>query len=1042
VAGRLSKLLGGSTSLLVLSVTLLLAFIGLFYADAKVKESARRLHILTINTEHILNADRAATAAVRMAAGLQDDRYVLNYQDIQDSKKARLAETLKSLENEKIRQALKSMEDIQGDIEDTETEAIELIDAEKWDDALELVTEPVFGRNKAIYRSQLSTALREIIQANQKQVDQSNQLALILQIGVLASFLVLSVVGFLSLRRHSELAASLEDANANLEQRVRDGTEEIKAKQAQLQIALENMPGGMFMIDKDLKFQIFNKQYTEIFSIPDSAIRVGGALTDAVRVRAERGDYGPGDVDELVQQRLQGYTDRGTFRSEEILPGGQVIEFLRSPTDEGGIVAVATDITERKRAEKALQDSERRFKTVLANMTDGIYMLDADQNYALFNDQYLSLVELPDGAVTVGGPVEAAIRGHAARGDYGPGEIDEIVRVRLQTLANSDVVQAELSIDNGRRILDLRKAATADGSAVVIVTDITAGKTAEEVLRESEARFQAVLDNMPAAVYLRDNDGRYILINAAYREIYDVTDDEIFGKTLHELLPPGKAQEFENQDREVIKSGRIAEYETDLIQDGTPQVLTTIKFPIRNLQGNIEAVGGVDLDITERKRAEEAMRRQTQLIQLLHKIAVSANQSEDIEEALQDCLRAICAYTSWPIGHVFHCRPAAPDTLVSTGIWHVDDPDHFVAFREISDGISFERGIGLPGRVLETGSSAWIADVTKDPNFPRAKLAEDIGVRAAFAVPVLVGNKVTSVMEFFSAEAVDPEESLLSVLDNIGTQVGRVVERKQAEELITNAHELITDSISYASRIQRSVLPDAELLQSVFADHMVIWEPKDVVGGDVYLYRKCDYGHLLLLVDCTGHGVPGAFMTMIVTGALDQALIDVPDGNPAALLQRINQLVKIVLGQEGDDGESDDGFECGLCRIDDVAGEITYAGARFELWCVKGKAMTVIKGDKTGIGYRRTAMAHSFTNHVLAMKKGVAYYMTSDGLIDQVGGAKRRAFGKRRLKGAILDYSRMKMANQGIHILRAFKEYQHDEERRDDISLIAFKPKT
>ena len=268
-----------------------------------------------------------------------------------------------------------------------------------------------------------------------------------------------------------------------------------------------------------------------------------------------------------------------------------------------------------------------------------------------------------------------------------------------------------------------------------------------------------------------------------------------------------------------------------------------------------------------------------------------------------------------------------------------------------------------------------------------------------------------------------------------------ITERKKAEKIIADAMALINGSLNYASRIQRSVLPDPTVLAGAFADHAVIWEPKDVVGGDVYLYRKCEAGHLLILVDCTGHGVPGAFMTMIVTGALDQALIEVTSGDPAALLQRINQLVKTVLRQDTDESESDDGFECGICLIDDLAKKITYVGARFELWSVKDDELTEIKGDKVGIGYRRTAMNYSFTEHTLPIEKDTCYYMTSDGLIDQVGGAKRRAFGKRRLKGIILDCSRMSMVKQAAHILRAFEEYQHHEERRDDISLVGFKPK-
>jgi len=140
-------------------------------------------------------------------------------------------------------------------------------------------------------------------------------------------------------------------------------------------------------------------------------------------------------------------------------------------------------------------------------------------------------------------------------------------------------------------------------------------------------------------------------------------------------------------------------------------------------------------------------------------------------------------------------------------------------------------------------------------------------------------------------------------------------------------------------------------------DYFILWEPKDVVGGDVFWYRPCENGFLVVCADCTGHGVPGALMTMIATGALDQALIEIPNGYPSAVLQRMNQLVKAALGQDGADGESDDGLELGICQIDPIAGELTFSGARFFLWALEGDQLSEIKGaarvSATGAPTRR-----------------------------------------------------------------------------------------
>jgi PAS domain-containing protein/serine phosphatase RsbU (regulator of sigma subunit) len=266
-----------------------------------------------------------------------------------------------------------------------------------------------------------------------------------------------------------------------------------------------------------------------------------------------------------------------------------------------------------------------------------------------------------------------------------------------------------------------------------------------------------------------------------------------------------------------------------------------------------------------------------------------------------------------------------------------------------------------------------------------------------------------------------------------------ITERKISEEALKLAHNLITESIGYASRIQRSVLPTKSTLDTLFDDHLLIWEPKDIVGGDMFWHRSCESGELVIAADCTGHGVPGAFMTMIATGALDQALIEIPNGYPSALLQRMNQLIKAVLGQDTDESESDDGLELGICHIDTYSGEMLFAGARFFLWQLKDNEIIEIKGDKKGIGYCHIDQMTSFETKQIDKTAGMSFYMTSDGLIDQIGGVKKRSFGKKRIRQLILDSSELTMEQQKDHILREFARYQGDQERRDDVTVFGFR---
>lgn len=190
------------------------------------------------------------------------------------------------------------------------------------------------------------------------------------------------------------------------------------------------------------------------------------------------------------------------------------------------------------------------------------------------------------------------------------------------------------------------------------------------------------------------------------------------------------------------------------------------------------------LCVIQTRSEDEAYRllqRQSSFVQLHKDIAVASNQTRAVEETLQYCLKRICHQAGWPVGHLYLVDASSKPRLVSTTTWHLENPEQFKTFRYVSEVTDFDPGVGLPGRVMESGQPAWIIDVNKDPNFPRARLATNLGVKAGFAFPILIGNEVAGIMEFFSTRAEPPNNDILEVMGHIGTLLGRVLERKRAE---------------------------------------------------------------------------------------------------------------------------------------------------------------------------------------------------------------------------------------------------------------------
>ncbi len=268
-----------------------------------------------------------------------------------------------------------------------------------------------------------------------------------------------------------------------------------------------------------------------------------------------------------------------------------------------------------------------------------------------------------------------------------------------------------------------------------------------------------------------------------------------------------------------------------------------------------------------------------------------------------------------------------------------------------------------------------------------------------------------------------------------------LTELKENEERAANAHRLLLDSLHYASRIQSAMLPAREALATVTPDYFLIWEPRDIVGGDFFWLHRTETGYYFIVGDCTGHGVPGAFMTLIACGLLDRHLRTLENSSPSLLLSALHRDLQTLLGQDqGPDGKTDDGFEAGVCFVSEAERRLVFAGAHFSLWRARLGAIEEIKGSKAGIGYRRLPGSVRFNDVTIDLAPGDAFYLTTDGLIEQIGGARRRSFGRRRFTEIVTQRLGRPMAEQREALEAALAHYQGEERRRDDVTVLGFVP--
>jgi len=221
-------------------------------------------------------------------------------------------------------------------------------------------------------------------------------------------------------------------------------------------------------------------------------------------------------------------------------------------------------------------------------------------------------------------------------------------------------------------------------------------------------------------------------------------------------------------------------------------------------------------------------------------------------------------------------------------------------------------------------------------------------------------------------------------------------------------------------------------------DSFTIWKPRDVVGGDIVFSDFFEDEILHAVIDCTGHGVPGAFMTMIASSGIRKIIKDEGCRDPAEILKQLNFFVKTSLRQDTGHALSDDGLDAAICRIRIREKVITFAGAKQSLICVDGNAARTIKGDRQSIGYKRSDLDFSFSNHDIPIKKEMAFYMFSDGFVDQFGWENHRRFGTKQFRELLEENAHLPFEQQRDLLLRAFEDHKGENEIQDDVTVVGF----
>jgi serine phosphatase RsbU (regulator of sigma subunit) len=307
----------------------------------------------------------------------------------------------------------------------------------------------------------------------------------------------------------------------------------------------------------------------------------------------------------------------------------------------------------------------------------------------------------------------------------------------------------------------------------------------------------------------------------------------------------------------------------------------------------------------------------------------------------------------------------------------------------------------------------------------------NIGKAVIMAGCGVVAGLVSAKIKEAVLSSLQSKNDLISRLDVLVTEKTEEISLQKEEILEKNKD--ITDSINYAKRIQQSILPKNDFVRQLFPNSFVLYRPKDIVSGDFYWAGLKSKKKIIAAVDCTGHGVPGAFMSMVGSSLLNEVVLETGTVNSAEILNLLREKLIRTLQQTGAQGESKDGMDISLCVLDGM--DLEFSGANNPMYLIRRGELIEYKGDKQPIGI------HSGNNRPFAavrmqLEAGDRIFIFTDGYADQFGGPKGKKFMYKRLQENLLAGARLEMSELKATLEKDLNAWRGNLDQVDDICII------
>ncbi len=597
---------------------------------------------------------------------------------------------------------------------------------------------------------------------------------------------VIGIIGAVSdITRDKQAEERIKRLNETLEQRVIERTEEltrvnreIKESEARFRSILSSLyEAAIIVYDHD-------GNITSLWGTPEMDKRYGIRAVDVVG-RSIRELTTPEHAERLITQ-IRYIMSTGTkviYEHMISVPNGNFWhEISLSPMrnvkgDINAAVGFIRDITERKEL-----DAERiRLTKILEMTSDFVGTVTKDTDIAYINGSGKKMIGWRDDYKPCSKKIQDAHPGwalHIIKEEGIPSSIKNGVWEGETALLKDDGTEIPVS-----QVIMSHKSSKGNVEFFsTIMRDITERKQAGKALREASKLNEKIISESPIGLAIYNQTGQCIKANTSIAKMINLTREQVLTQNYNKIESWKKCGILD-MAKECIRLQKNERHEFDVLSSFDKHVFLDCTF-VPFMSNQEQHLLFILDDITSRKQTDRMLVKKNTYLRLLQVTAVAANESADIKDAFLPVLAQICNYTGWEIGHAYAISENNPDLLKPTEVWSLEDEKPFRDFCSITKKTDFARGVGLPGRVLASGKPHWIENVLEDSNFFRKQISLDLNIHSGIAFPVMVGHSVVAVLEFFTTQKLKPDYKFMDVMADVGTQLGRVVERKQAGEAL------------------------------------------------------------------------------------------------------------------------------------------------------------------------------------------------------------------------------------------------------------------